>query len=117
MDLVAPLMTLLDNSYSFIAKRVDHVKKFKKNMDSLVAKLEVLKEAREDLVKEAKHAELVGKTSTNQVKGWLERAQKAEAEVNDIVLDQPKCRSGVCCGRVTWSKRYKLSKKALRKET
>ncbi|KAK9715715.1 hypothetical protein RND81_06G184700 [Saponaria officinalis] len=111
MDFVTPLISIVDSSYGFVSKRINRVKKYRRNLENLETKLKELKDVRDDLMREVEHAESVGKTGSKQVKGWLERAAKAEADVLNIIPAQPVRRP-----RVTWSKRYRLSKKALKKE-
>ncbi|XP_074305263.1 disease resistance protein RPS2-like [Silene latifolia] len=121
MDFVTPLLGIIDTSYSFVATRVNHVRKFRRNMNGLMTKLELLKNAKDDLKQEVYLAELAGMKSTNQVAGWLKVVEKAETEVNDLIRAQATHQAGKCCsrqsGNVTWYTRYKLSKKSLKKDS
>ncbi|XP_021715072.1 disease resistance protein RPS2-like [Chenopodium quinoa] len=114
-NLLTPLVSFTDSVYMSIAKRVNHYKNFQQRIRGMVDKLEELKDTRDDLKREIEQAEFQGLMSTKQIKGWLERVEKAEAEAN-LVLAQP-IKQLMCCRQPSCRSRYRLSKKALQKET
>ncbi|KAG8376180.1 hypothetical protein BUALT_Bualt09G0036400 [Buddleja alternifolia] len=115
MDFVTPIITLLSTLIDTLFRKVITAENLDQSIDHLETALEELAETRDDLKKQVDRAELLGLTLTSQVKGWLTRVDKVEAEVRLIREDmEQKKRCLLCCNANCFSK-YELSKKVKEK--
>ncbi|KAL0338936.1 UNVERIFIED_CONTAM: Disease resistance protein RPS2 [Sesamum angustifolium] len=80
MDFVTPLVTIFSSLIVNLSGRVTTAEKLHKSTVALETALEELTEVRDDLKKQVDRAESLGLIRTNQVKGWLDRVEKVEAE-------------------------------------
>ncbi|WOH00276.1 hypothetical protein DCAR_0519635 [Daucus carota subsp. sativus] len=116
MDIITPIIALISEFIGLVSKNINTAGDLDNRGTSLKTALEELTEAREDLESQVNQAESLGLTCTNQVKGWLKRAEKLEFEVRLMVqrVDQQEQDTVLCCCANCCS-RYKLSKKVLKK--
>lgn len=116
MDIITPIISIISELIDLVSKNIDTAGDLDNRGTSLKIALEELTEARKDLESQVNEAESLGLTCTNQVKGWLNRAEKLECEVRLMIQDVDQQEQGIllCCCANCFS-RYKLSKKVLKK--
>ncbi|KAK4396895.1 Disease resistance protein RPS2 [Sesamum angolense] len=115
MDFVTPLVTIFSSLIENISGRVTTAEKLHNSIVALETALEELTEVRDDLKKQVDRAESLGLTRTNQVKGWLDRVEKVEAEVRLIREDMEQKKQSLLCCDTNCLSRYALVQKV--KET
>lgn len=116
MDVITPIISIISELIDLVSKYKDTAGELNNRGTSLKVALEELTEARKDLESQVEEAESLGLTCTNQVKGWLQRAEELEVEIRSIIQDVDQQEQGTllcCCANC--SSRYKLSKKVLKK--
>ncbi|KAL0308471.1 UNVERIFIED_CONTAM: putative disease resistance protein [Sesamum radiatum] len=115
MDFVTPLVTIFSSLIVNLSGRVTTAEKLHKSIVALETALEELTAVRDDLKKQVDRAESLGLTRTNQVKGWLYRVEKVEAEVRLIREDMEQKKQSLLCCDTNCLSRYALVQKV--KET
>ncbi|CAA0814957.1 Disease resistance protein RPS2 [Striga hermonthica] len=95
MDFVTPLITLVSCLVDYVLRALTAAGDLDRKIQLLETGLEELIEVRDDLRKQVDRAESLGLTLTSQVKGWLERVDRVQAEVESIRDDLAHKR--LCC--------------------
>lgn len=115
MDIISPLTSILCTLCNSVGKKLSHFINLDQQIHSLAEALKELQEKRDDLKREIGEAEFRGLASTNQVKGWLQRADAIEAEISSIVVDPGQRLKCFGCCNAKCSARYTLSRDVSKK--
>ncbi|KAI3443611.1 hypothetical protein Pfo_000276 [Paulownia fortunei] len=115
MDFVTPIITLLSCSIDYVFRKVTTAENLDQKIDYLETALEELTDVRDDLKKQVDQAELLGLTLTSQVKGWLARVDKVEAEVRLIREDMDEKKQCLFCCNTNCFLRYEVNKRVAEK--
>ncbi|KAK3016818.1 hypothetical protein RJ639_006357 [Escallonia herrerae] len=109
MEIVAPLISLIGTLADSIITRITATVRLDQSIQSLRNALEELMETRDDLRRRVDQAGSMGLTPTNQVRGWLERAEEVEAQVGLIIRTGELERRCCWCCNANCCLRYKLT--------
>ncbi|RVW28706.1 Disease resistance protein RPS5 [Vitis vinifera] len=107
MDFVSPILDVVSRLYACTAKHADYIFHLKRNLESLRNKMVELKNLSEDVKARVELAERQNMRVRGVVKGWLERVDFVEVEV-DLIMQQgdleveKKC-LGSCCPKNFWA--------------
>ncbi|KAF8406866.1 hypothetical protein HHK36_005987 [Tetracentron sinense] len=115
MDFVTPLVTLLYSLLGSIASKISYLVNLDQRIHSLTTAMKELKDTRDDVKRRVDAAERKLLTCTNQVKGWLEKVEAIEGEVNSVLEDLGQRRRRLRACSVECSLQYKLNKRVAKK--